>query len=179
MQKQTQQLVLMLIIGILIGTGAVMVWKLDRGMETANSEHSTPLGGTTTLEDLSAPTQTIGHSAIMLPEGPQIPNNTRVGLSVVDQPAGKMVTVSNLSLSANYWVAIYDDSKGRPGWILGAARVRAGETSATIELLRPTTSGGQYYAALLNDDGDDAFNRLTDLPPLSPDKVVIVAFKSL
>jgi hypothetical protein len=62
---------------------------------------------------------------------------------------------------------------------MGAKRVRAGDTSAKIDLLRPTVQGQKYYVGILNDDGSEDFNRQTDLPPLSPDKVVIVYFGAL
>ncbi|MDO8520899.1 MAG: hypothetical protein Q7S52_02175, partial [bacterium] len=132
---------------------------------------------TDTTGDSATPSLS-GSSGFPLP--PSIPNNTRVGLSVSDQSAGKTVTVEGLAVSGTKWVAIYDDNGGRPGWILGARRVHEGDMTATIELLRPegVVVGGVYYAAILNDDGDDTFNRLTDLPPLSPDKVTIVRWRA-
>ncbi len=174
MPKQTQQLVLMLIIGVLIGTTAVMAWKnrqVGVGTEVVNS---TPTGASTSPENVIDKT-TIGQ-APGLPAAPQIPKNTRIGLSVNDQPAGNIVHISGLSLTENHWIAVYDDKDGHPGWIMGAARAHVGDTTAEIELMRGNVSGGTYYAAILNDDGDDVFNRLTDLPPLSPDKVVVVSF---
>lgn len=179
MTKQTQQLILMLVIGILIGTSAVMVWKLkSRQTSIDESERSTPSGATTTaLIEMNQKPTTIGQSSWPLP--PEIPANTRVGLSVADQPASSVVNVSGLTLSEIHWVGIYDDRDGHPGFIMGAKRVHPGDTLATVELLRPTAQAGQYYAVILTDDGDDTFNRLSDLPPQSPDKVVMVSFRAL
>lgn len=180
MAKQTQQLTLMLIIGILIGTTAVMAWKMRNASQDQDSGkemvESTPRGATTTLEGANMTnTTTISQSATW-PLSPEIPANTRIGIIVADQPAGNSVAVSGLSLSEAKWVGVYDDRDGHPGFIMGAVRVRAGDTLASVDLLRPTTPQAKYYAVILNDDGDTAFNRLTDLPPLSPDKVVIVSF---
>lgn len=169
----------MLIIGMLIGTSAVMVWNSRRSGGVAESESSTPSGAEADNSLLdSASAVSISSSSVLLPLPPSIPANTRVGLSVLDQSAGKTVVVGNLAILGTKWVAIYDDHDGKPGWILGATRVHEGDMEATVEFVRPEgiISGGTYYAAILNDDGDGEFNRLTDLPPLSPDKVTIVRF---
>jgi hypothetical protein len=96
---------------------------------------------------------------------------------VLDQPQGDSVAVSGLAIVVTKWIAIYDEQDGKPGWILGAARVHEGDTTATVDLLRADVAERTYYAAILNDDGDSVFNRLTDLPPLSPEKVTVVRFE--
>lgn len=176
MTKQTQQLVLMLVIGVLIGTSAVMVWKLKAVPSDGNDDtRSTPNGATTTaLVERTTKVTAIGQSAWPLP--PEIPANVRVGLSVADQPGSAVVNVSDLHITEMHWIGIYDERDGHPGFIMGAKRVHPGDTLATVELLRPTVALGKYYAVILNDDGDDTFNRMQDLPPLSPDKVVMVSF---
>lgn len=178
MTKQTQRLYLMLVIGILIGVSLVMLMKAPKTPEP--KINSTPSGATST-EDIILRSEDLKREVLTaaLPALSQIPNNVRVGLTVEDQVSGKTVTVSALDVIGSQWVAVYDDKDGRPGWILGATRVHEGDKTAVVELLRPegTLSGHTYYAALLNDDGDAEFNRLTDLPPLSPDKIVIVKFK--
>ncbi len=177
MTKQTQQLVLMLVIGVLIGTTGVMAWKTRHMGEGEEAVNTTPKGATTSQENLIQSHSTIA-GVPGLPAAPEIPENSRMGLMVKDQPAGNIVNVLGLSLTDNHWVAVYDDQGGHPGWIHGAARVHAGDTSAQIEMLRAIDAGGKYYVAILGDDGDETFNRLTDLPPLTPDKVVIVSFKA-
>jgi hypothetical protein len=123
--------------------------------------------------------ETIAKPASLLPLAPSIPRGTRLGLNVQDQLAGNSVTVDSLDIKDSNWIAVYDDRDGQPGYIMGAKRVRAGDTSAKIDLLRPTVQGQKYYVGILNDDGSEDFNRQTDLPPLSPDKVVIVYFGAL
>lgn len=180
MTKQTQRLYLMLVVGILIGISLVMFSKTG-GQAPATKVNST-FSGATSTDDLLVRSEELKKEVLTsaLPSLPQIPNNLRVGLSVEDQAAGKTVTINNVEVTGTQWVAVYDDKDGRPGWILGAAHVHEGDKTAVVELLRPegTVSGGTYYAALLNDDGDSEFNRLSDLPPLSPDKIVIVRFKT-
>lgn len=178
MTKQTQRLYLMLVIGILIGVSLVMLVKAPK---TPESKTNSTSPGATSTDDVLLRSEDLKREVLTsaLPSLSQIPNNVRVGLTVEDQVAGKSVTVSSLDIIGSQWVAVYDDKDGRPGWILGATRVHEGDKTAVVELLRPegTLSGHTYYTAILNDDGDGEFNRLTDLPPLSPDKIVIVKFK--
>jgi hypothetical protein len=175
MQKQTRDLLLMLFIGVFIGISAVMVWSTERG--GTGDAVSTPSGAENEAPVPSASsTASISSSSALFPIPPSIPDNTRVGLSVIDQPQGDSVAVSGLTIVGTKWIAIYDNREGKPGWILGAARVHEGDVNATVDLLRSNVVGGTYYAAILNDDGDSVFNRLTDLPPLSPDKVTVVRF---
>ncbi len=168
----------MLVIGILIGTFGVIALRTpeERAMNAnSNSTEETVSTIQTEGANFAPATTTIAQSGT-LPILPQIPENTRVGLSVMNQPAGMRVDVTGLVLTTNQWVAVYDDRDGRPSSILGAGRVWPQATSTVIELLRPMLAKGKYYAALLQDDGDDSFNRLTDLPPLSPERVIIVSF---
>jgi len=169
----------MLVIGVLIGVSVVMIstrggWLRDGENDASTAESmNTPETPVVTSQD----SLTAAPGDFPLP--PSIPDNTRVGLSALDQLHGKTIAVGGLAVLGTKWVAIYDDHGGKPGWILGAGRVHEGDTGIVVELLRQegTVAGGIYYAAILNDDGDDVFNRLTDLPPLSPDKVTIVRFR--
>jgi len=185
MPKQTQQLVLMLIIGVLIGTTAVMVWKLDNtpAKETADDMAESTRSSENTDEKTGEAIRATTTGSILSQAGawplpPEIPSNTRIGLTVLDQPAGNTVDVSGLSIANKQWIGVYDDRSGAPGWIMGAARVHAGDTVGKVELLRAMVAGNSYYAVILNDDGDESFNRLSDLPPLTPDRVTIVRFKA-
>lgn len=177
MAKQSQKLLLMLVIGVLIGTTGVMAWKTRTVGEGEEVLNSTDNNASTTIDGLSK-RDSLTH-ALSLPLAPSIPKGSRIGLSVEDQIAGNLISISGLELKENHWVAIYDQREGQLGWIMGATRVRAGDTSAVIELLRPTISGETYYAGILSDDGDEVFNRQTDLPPLSSDKMTIVSFMAL
>ena len=156
----------MLVIGMLIGTTAVMAWKAKTVGDGEEAINTTVSGATTSAESLTNK-ESMSESGA-LPHGPEIPANKRIGLSVEDQAAGSSVTVTGLDVAETHWVAVYEEEEGAPGWILGARRVHAGDTFANVELLRPTVSGKTYYVAILGDDGEDTFDRKSDLPPLSP-----------
>ena len=179
MAKQSQQLVLMLIIGILIGTAGVMAWKTRSVTGEDETMNTTDSGWVTATDTLTKTQETIAKAASTLPLAPSIPRGSRIGLSVDDQAAGAVVAVSNLDIKDINWVAVYDDREGQPGYIMGATRVHAGDVTTSVELLRPTIKGEKYYVGVLGDDGSETFNRQTDLPPLAPDKVVIVSFVAL
>ncbi|KKU78395.1 MAG: hypothetical protein UY04_C0039G0006 [Parcubacteria group bacterium GW2011_GWA2_47_7] len=177
MTKQTQQLFLMLVIGVLIGTAAVRVFGGDRTGDkpvTASTPSTVNDTSDASLTSSGQELSTIKQSTLP----PSIPKNARVGITVADQLAGTTVFASGLAVSTTSWVAIYEQKDGKPGSILGAQKIRPESKDATIELLRPegTLSGQLYYASILVDNGDEKFDRLTDLPAFSPDKVVIVSF---
>ncbi|GEM_PF-3032431 len=180
MTKQTRQLIMMLIIGVLIGTITVKILT-NRQATIAVNESSTSNGmKTTDIKDITSTGETLSQSkGHTLP--PSIPLNARIGLTVADQSHNTLVQVSGLNVDVVTWVAIYDERDGKPGVILGAQKVKPGETTTTVDLLRRegTTPGMTYFAALLPDDGDGVFDRLTDLPPFSPEKFVIVGFRAL
>lgn len=180
MAKQSQQLVLMLVIGILIGTAGVMAWKTRTvGTDEEVIFNSTVSGSKNATDTLVMTQDMIGKSSATLPLAPSIPKGSRVGLAVPDQLAGDTVVVTKLDIKDSNWIAVYDTREGQPGWVQGAKRVRMGDTSAKIELLRPTVQGQKYYVGILGDDGSDDFDLHRDLPPLTPDKVVIVSFVAL
>lgn len=179
MQKQSQQLLLMLVIGALVGVFAVKSFSGSSTDDLTSLEGTTPSSATASGVT-EAPRKTTISSNNTFPLPPSVPANTRVGLSVLDQPASRAVTIGGLNTTEVGWVAVYDEKDGAPWWILGAQKLNVGDTQATIELLRPegTLSGKTYFVALLSENGDGVFNRLTDLPPLTPDKVTIVSFKA-
>lgn len=182
MTKQTRQLVMMLAIGILIGIISINIFTNDSDVYTTPNE-STTVSGVENIETKNISTvsgEEISQAKQQsLP--PSIPLNSRVGLTVTDQFRATTVSVSGLNVDAISWVAIYDEREGRPSVILGAQKIRPGEKDAIVELLRHegTIAGMNYFAAILPDNGDGVFNRLTDLPPFSSEKSIIVKFKAL
>ncbi len=79
-------------------------------------------------------------------------------LTVNNQPAGKMAVIAHMNLAATAWLAIHDDTNGKPGNILGAARYFATAKNATFPLLRATIAGKHYFAVVHKDDGDRVFD---------------------
>lgn len=187
MKKETQQLVMMLVIGILIGAVGTELWL---GRNVTKNTLTDDVASVTT-DDTSEATTTLSESleksktsevlqksasqSVEFPKPSDIPANLRVGLSVEDQSAGSIIHITGLSITEPRWVAIYDERDGQPGWILGAKRFLSGDTEGDVMLLRATESGKKYYAVIHNDDGNLEFNKQLDgLPPT--DSITIVSF---
>ena len=76
-------------------------------------------------------------------------------VSVGDQPAGMLVSVSSVTLPQAGWVAV----RGSDGRTLGAGFFPAGTSSnVVVDLLRGTISGQRYQVLLYTDDGDRQFD---------------------
>jgi hypothetical protein len=174
MKKQSQQLALMFGIGALVGVALANLFMSDTSRVDIESVPTAP---TSTALIVESETESLSSSrAFPLP--PTVPLNSRVGLRVDNQAASNAVMVATISASNPSWVAVYEDVSGTPGAILGAKKVMPWETFTVVPLLRPegTMKGNTYYAVVLPDNGDGAFDHLSDTPPLSPDAVVMVKF---
>ncbi len=179
MKKETQQLVLMLVIGVAIGAIGAKLY-LDKKAGFLEVEQLLPVTNesTTTESTVAAKEQTTKPvSNGTLPGVASVPANTRDGLSVNDQPAGGSAVVSGLNVTSPLWVAVYDNRNGVPGWILGAKRFLPGDKTGVVALLRNTVAGDTYYAVIHGDDGNLEFDKTKDVAP-SPDQAIIVSFKA-
>lgn len=85
-----------------------------------------------------------------------------------EQSPSQNVLVSVARLEKLGFAAIYEDSNGAPGKILGASGLlTAGETNSfRITLARSTADGETAYAMLYFDDGDKVFDPAKDKPVL-------------
>lgn len=84
-------------------------------------------------------------------------------ISVADQGAGTEVTIESVTVSPpGVWVAIREVNGNELGNVLGAVRVNGPQSNITIPLLRSTVPGLSYAAELYRDDGNGAFNLVTD-----------------
>lgn len=89
---------------------------------------------------------------------------------VNDQLAGDRVVVDSVSVSKEAWVVVHESKDGVPANALGATRVDAGEHAVkSIELLRDTETGAEYFVILYSEDGDGEFNISLDTPLLGED----------
>ncbi len=175
MTKQSQKLALMFGIGALVGVA--LAHLLNSGAPKMEVE-MLPMTPSTTAVAMGDTAPTLS-SARAFPLPPTVPMNTRVGLSVLDQTASSAVMVAQVAVTAPSWVAVYEDTAGTPGAILGAKKVVPGETFTVVPLLREegTQGGKTYFAVVLPDNGDGAFDHKSDTPPLTPDLVVMVKFQ--
>ena len=103
-------------------------------------------------------------------EAPLLPGSILAGsngntVAIDDQSPGTRVTVDSVTLARDGWIVVHEDRGGAPGNILGARRLNTGtEQNFEVELLRPTTEGGVYYAMIHEDDGDRVFDHTRDMP---------------
>lgn len=149
-----------LVIGLLVGFSAGVFWQERRA--------SIPIVPTDALTktlqsdmmgaDARSSTSTISVGRVMQTGVPAR------NIVVKDQSAGDRVEIENIDASEILWVAVREEKDGVPGNILGAQKVFAGAgQKVTVELLRPTISGGAYRVMLYNDVGDPAFNYREDV----------------
>ena len=92
-------------------------------------------------------------------EGTRTTGSMGETVTISNQPAGRSVTISDMTIARKSWVAVKDTS----GSILGAALFAAGTTSGTVPLLRATRAGERYEALIYVDNGDKMFNLRKDL----------------
>ena len=179
MSKQSQQLVLIFVIGILAG---VAITKFGMGETPADmSGEQVPKRASTTAMMMESTKGEQMRSASTFPLSPSVPKNIRAQLSVADQVASANVFIASVKVDVPTWVAIYEEQSGVPGSILGAKKVHMGDAATVVPLLRieGLRTGRTYFAVLLPDNGDGLFDRSSDTPPLSPEKVVMVSFVAL
>jgi hypothetical protein len=101
--------------------------------------------------------------------------NNSVTLS--EQTAGNMVSLTKVALAQDGWVVIHEDANGELGRILGAAWFPKGVSeNVSVELLRNTISNTKYYAVLYSDNGDKKFDSKTDRPITENGKDVLEVF---
>lgn len=84
-------------------------------------------------------------------------------VDVADQHASSVVQITSMSLADTSWVAVHEESDGKPGNVLGAGIFDAGVSRGVLELLRATSAGERYYVRLYRDDGDRVFDLQTDV----------------
>ncbi len=114
--------------------------------------------------DVTGTTPTSGTPEITTKKPDAVAVSGTNAVSVDDQPAGVLVSVTMLTLSQPGWIAVREVIDGVSGNILGAHRYDPGLYLAEVELLRPTVAGHTYRAELFIDNGDKQFDLATDAP---------------
>lgn len=100
-----------------------------------------------------------------------------VAVSTVDQPAGKIVLVSNVTLDKTAWLAVQNYSDGQLSNVLGAHRLAAGNyASDIIDLVIPTVADKTYAITVFYDEGDLNFSRKNDIPVLKSGSPIFATF---
>ncbi len=84
-------------------------------------------------------------------------------VSVVDQPAGLAVVLESLTVPPpGVWVAVREVNDSDLGNVLGALHATGPRTTLSVPLLRATLPSLRYAVELYRDDGNDAFDLMTD-----------------
>ncbi|HXK37540.1 MAG TPA: hypothetical protein VJ579_00515 [Candidatus Paceibacterota bacterium] len=170
MDKKTQIMVVtgtVVLVAILL---SIAVWSSKRG--TTTEEVATSTATTTTL------TQAEVAGTTGLPLASAIAKNETAGLAAADQVTGEFVAVTNLNITSDTWVTVYDSVNGQPGRVMGAwlERVESATPKTIVPLLsRKTEAGKTYFVALIRDDGDREFDLSKDRPSADAPVVSFVA----
>lgn len=166
------KIVTALIIGLIIGFGAGAFWQERRltsersSNETAVSDGKNAKAKTVVKEKESAAEQTAAAAASVPVKETGDATITKETAAILanNQTAGGTAVIAQVIAVAPVWVAVREERNGAPGNILGAAKVPAGiHAAVTVELLRPTSAGGNYFVVLYRDVGDTAFNYREDV----------------
>jgi len=175
--SSSAKIITALIIGLIVGFLAGAFWQARRLSAPALDTTAAALESATTKATLDADAKKdIKLSEKKEPAGEAKSAATAVTsvvtpatssgtltLKVIDQQAGDNVAVSVTGVTEAVWAAVRETKDGKVGNILGAHKVFTGETSSTIELLRPTVAGATYKVVLYKDIGDPAFNYREDV----------------
>ena len=121
MSKHKQQLVLIFIIGLLAGFAIAKI-GMKEGEDVAIYDESRSKVVTQEVLTTKDSTESLSASRMfVLPK--MVPMNTRVNLSVLDQPATTTVQIAHVVVNKPTWLAIYEEINNTPGSILGAQKI--------------------------------------------------------
>ncbi len=171
MDKKTQ-------IKVAIGTAVLVVVLLLIAVWSSKSSSKTETVATSTAATTTITKASVTPGTTGLPDASLIPKNVTNGLAAADQVTGEFVAVTDMHITADTWVTVYDDVNGQPGRVMGAWLERAISASpkTIVPLLsRKTESGKRYYVALIKDDGDMEFDLSKDRPTADSPVVSFIA----
>ncbi len=110
--------------------------------DTSGAVPTTPTINTKTVATAPMQTAAAGSASLSVPS---------------PQSAGNVVEFTDLRISDPTWILVYDNDAGSPGRILGAGLFFKGDTSGSVNLLRPTMSGREYFVSAAIDNGEKSF----------------------
>ena len=130
-------------------------WLIARSISTSDASDtktSVETPTTTSSEENSATAAPVGDTPTIAASNESI--------DVVDQPAGKSVSVKKAKLAQTSWIAVRDGN----GRTLGAARFEPGtHENVAVPLLRGTVAGQSYQVLMYVDDGNKKFDLHEDI----------------
>lgn len=120
---------------------------------------------------------------------PQAPVTTEVAsptpvtlintISASNQPAGQTVTITTVTLKENGFIAIHEDTEGKPGKVIGnSTLLQAGSYSnVTVNLTRASKDDETLHPMLHSDDGDGTYGFPDEDFPIKDEQGNIVITK--
>jgi hypothetical protein len=136
--------------------GQTVVENEGEGMEEVEDTLAVALG------DNGENTEGGGSGAVTGGE-PETISIGNVSLGVKDQAPGKSIFVEEVSAEKPVWVVVIENVNGEKGNVIGAGLFDVDESAGVVNLLRGTVAGGEYYAAMYNEDSNLAEGRTFDL----------------
>lgn len=104
---------------------------------------------------------------------------------VDDMPPSSLVPISFVNLQRPGFVAIHQDSSGKPGQILGVSKLLGAEESTDVfqvPLSRMTRDNERLFAIIYFDDGNGALEVEKDMPAIDPitgENVMMIFYSKL
>jgi hypothetical protein len=128
---------------------------------SASGENTTAMAGSQASNSVMTGTMQMGTMPTYGSPDKTIDEGGAVG-SVAEISSTK-VSVADVTLQSNGWVAVRDIVNGKLGNILGAQYMTAGTyPTVTVNLLRALTAGKTYEVVIYRDNGDRVFGKNSD-----------------
>lgn len=156
-------------IGIFVGgiiIGALIGWAITSSHNGGGSTSTSTASSTMMMATSSASATNTGSTSANLSDS----TADTSGAFAVNSPqvAGFAVAVSNVMVSQPTWVVVYEDNAGKVGNALGAElflpQSEGTAQDGTVQLLRATLPGQNYFAGEALDNGDKTFSLTNDKP---------------
>lgn len=194
----TTSMIIALILGLVVGFFAGAWWGKARSSNANLTAIDSTVDATASSTDVSlAPgdaasvnnplTAAVSTAVSTSPAGQVVSvASTKVAMpdatlgTINNQAAGARVTVSNITVAKDSWVAVRDSLDGAIGNILGAVMVSAGtHENVNVPLMRATVKGSNYFLVVYEDDGDHVFDYKKDRMLEQNSQVRVVPFSAL
>lgn len=156
------------VIGIIVGVIIILAlaaWGIA-ALRNRSSLTGAPAGTATSTRETATPSTTGAQPS----STGSVVNAASESYTVPSpQDAGVSVSVTDMKLSQPTWLIVYESRNGKPGNILGAGLFFAGDTSASVPLMRSTSAGQTYFVTAAIDNGDHLFSAKDETPVVGAD----------
>lgn len=166
-------IIIVAIVAVALVGARIQQTRTDTGLETTGGtyeENMVPPGSGGEMIDETGETAhtTPNPSGAIIPDSQSVPVGEAGSIdsvSVLNQAPGMKVIVRRVAFAQAGWIAVHEERSGGLGNVLGAAWLPAGtHENVTVHLLRATSAGSVYYAALYTDNGNKQYEHRIDAP---------------